>query len=355
MTSSAPILTVSGIHRRHDAALPAVVRDLSFTVDEGEMFALLGPSGCGKTSFLRVLAGFDAPDAGTITYRGRILNTDGQPGIPIEHRGIGFVFQDHALFPHLDVAGNVGFGLRGHPDREQIVHDLLVSMGLSGLGSRYPHELSGGQQQRVAIARSVAPRPSLILLDEPFSNLDARLRQDTRSEIRSILRNFGITAILVTHDQEEALSFADRIAVMKDGRILQTGTPEDMYHRPRTPFVARFLGLTNVVLAEADGTDARVPFGRIRLTEDASGPTWVSVRPEHLRLVAASDQHESTGTVVGRMFKGHDITFIVRVGASEILVHTDNRPQHRVGDRVGITPLEPAVVLRDELPAECPE
>lgn len=351
---TAPILTVTGIHRRHSAALPDVVRDLSFTVDEGEMFALLGPSGCGKTSFLRVLAGFDTPDAGTIAYRGRILNSDDSPGVPVEKRGIGFVFQDHALFPHLTVSGNVGFGLRGHPEKDTIVGDLLLSMGLAGLGGRYPHELSGGQQQRVAIARSVAPRPSLILLDEPFSNLDARLRQDTRTEIRAILRNYGITAILVTHDQEEALSFADRVAVMKDGRILQTGTPEEMYHRPQTPFVARFLGLTNVVLAHADGMTAQVPFGNVRLTESASGPTWVSLRPEHLRLVAESEQPETTGTIVGRAFKGHDITFTVRMGASEILVHTDNRLHHGVGDPVGIAPLEPAVVLQDELPVECP-
>jgi len=354
VTTPAPILVVSGIHRRHSASLPAVVRDLSFTVDEGEMFALLGPSGCGKTSFLRVLAGFDAPDAGTITYRGRVLNAHDGPNIPIEQRGIGFVFQNHALFPHLTVAENVGFGLRGEPDRDANVETLLHSMGLSGLGGRYPHELSGGQQQRVAIARSVAPRPSLILLDEPFSNLDARLRHETRTEIRNILRQFGITAILVTHDQEEALSFADRVAVMKDGRILQIGAPEVMYHTPRTPFVARFLGLTNVVLAEASGTTAQVPFGTVRLSEPASGPTWVSLRPEHLSLEAEAPGVACHGTIVRREFKGHDITFTVRLGTSDILVHTDNRLSQRVGDHVRVVPLEPAVVLQDELPVDCP-
>jgi iron(III) transport system ATP-binding protein len=320
------------------------------------MFALLGPSGCGKTSFLRVLAGFDAPEAGIITYKGRDLNRDGAYRVPAEKRGIGFVFQDYALFPHLTVAENVAFGIRRDPDCASDVAYLLDAVGLHGLGQRYPHELSGGQQQRVAIARTLAPRPSLVLLDEPFSNLDARLRQSTRSEIRSILKRFGITAIMVTHDQEEALSFADRVAVMRDGHIQQVGKPEDIYYRPRTPFVAQFLGLTNLILGNASGTLATTTFGEIALNEEAQGQTWISMRPEHLTLLPSMDNKATppSGTIVRREFKGHDITFTVRVGSTDVLVHTDNRCPGNVGDEVRIAALEPGIVLHDEPPAVCP-
>ena len=357
MTSSTPILTVDGVTRRHGKGLPPVVRDLTFSVLEGEMFALLGPSGCGKTSFLRVLAGFDAPETGTIACQGQVLNRDGTYRVPAEKRGIGFVFQDYALFPHLTVAENVAFGIRKDPDRASDVAYLLDAVGLHGLGQRFPHELSGGQQQRVAIARTLAPRPSLVLLDEPFSNLDARLRQSTRSEIRAILKRFGITAIMVTHDQEEALSFADRVAVMRDGHIQQVGQPEEIYYHPRTPFVAQFLGLTNLILGDADGMRAKTSFGEIALNEEARGQTWISMRPEHLTLVpsdSASAGVGEAGTIVRREFKGHDITFTVRVGSTDVLVHTDNRFSNAVGDPVRISALEPGIVLHDEPPAVCP-
>lgn len=364
MTTSTPILTVDGVTRRHEKGLPPVVRALSFSVEQGEMFALLGPSGCGKTSFLRVLAGFDAPESGVITYKGVVLNRDGAFRVPAEKRGIGFVFQDYALFPHLTVADNVAFGIRKDPDYARDVAYLLDAVGLNGLGMRYPHELSGGQQQRVAIARTLAPRPSLVLLDEPFSNLDARLRQTTRSEIRAILQRFGITAIMVTHDQEEALSFADRVAVMRDGHIQQVGHPEEVYYRPRTPFVAQFLGLTNLLLGEAGGARATTAFGEIVLNEPADGRTWISMRPEHLTLMATEEActqqggpgtaGSAPGTIVRREFKGHDITFTVKVGSTDVLVHTDNRLPHAVGDTVRIVPLEPGIVLHDEPPAVCP-
>ena len=352
-TSSAPILDVVGITRRHGAALPPVVRDVTFQVEPGEMFALLGPSGCGKTSFLRVLAGFDTPESGSIRYEGRLLNKPGAQPVPLENRGIGIVFQDYALFPHLTAEQNIGFGLKGRRDRKKKVAELLASVGLEGLGHRYPHELSGGQQQRVAIARSMAPRPSLILLDEPFSNLDAKLRQSTRSEIRSMLAAFGITAIMVTHDQEEALSFADRIAVMRDGRIQQTGTPEDIYFRPRTPFVAQFLGLTNLVLAHADGRTAQTGFGPVALDRPATGPTWVSLRPEHLTLAAPGTDGTTRGVIMRREFKGHDVTWTVKTADTEVLVHTDNRLTFSCRDVVEIVPLEAAIVLEDEPPGVC--
>lgn len=352
MNTLSPILDVTGITRRHAAVQPPVVRDVSFQVQPGEMFALLGPSGCGKTSFLRVLAGFDTPEAGSICYDGRILNQPGMEPVTPDKRGIGIVFQDYALFPHLRVAGNIGFGLKGHPDRDGAVAALLAMVGLEGLGHRFPHELSGGQQQRVAIARSIAPRPSLILLDEPFSNLDAKLRQSTRAEIKSMLHDFGITAIMVTHDQEEALSFADRVAVMRDGRIQQIGTPEDIYFRPRTPFVAQFLGLTNLVLAHADGMEANTGFGPIALDRPSDGPTWVSLRPEHLTL-AAPGHGGTRGVITRREFKGHDVTWTVKTSGTEVLVHTDNRLSFACQDEVTVVPLEAAIVLEDEPAGVC--
>ncbi len=353
MNRHSPILDVEGITRRHGVSLPPVVTDVTFQVHPGEMFALLGPSGCGKTSFLRVLAGFDAPESGTIRYDGRLLNEPNAEPVPPEKRGIGIVFQDYALFPHLTAAQNIGFGLKGRTDRREEVSLLLSAVGLEGLGHRYPHELSGGQQQRVAIARSIAPRPSLILLDEPFSNLDAKLRQSTRAEIKAMLAAFGITAIMVTHDQEEALSFADRVAVMRDGRIQQTGTPEDIYFRPKTPFVAQFLGLTNLVLAEADGLHAQTGFGPIALDRPCSGPTWVSLRPEHLTLAPTSADASTRGIITRREFKGHDVTWTVKTQDTEVLVHTDNRLPFVCQDEVAIVPLEAAIVLEDEPAGVC--
>ncbi len=353
MKSHSPILDVTGITRRHAAALPPVVRDITFQVQPGEMFALLGPSGCGKTSFLRVLAGFDPPESGVIRYGGRLLNGPHTEPVPPEKRGIGIVFQDYALFPHLTAAQNIGFGLKGRIDRKKEAALLLATVGLEGLGHRYPHELSGGQQQRVAIARSMAPRPSLILLDEPFSNLDAKLRHSTRAEVKAMLAAFGITAIMVTHDQEEALSFADRIAVMRDGRIQQTGTPEDIYFRPRTPFVAQFLGLTNLVLAHADGLTAETGFGPIALDRACSGPTWVSLRPEHLTLAAPGAPGTIRGVILRREFKGHDVTWTVKTANAEVLVHTDNRLPFACRDEVAIIPLEAAIVLEDEPAGVC--
>lgn len=267
-----------------------------------------------------------------------------------EDRGIGFVFQDYALFPHLSVIRNVMFGLRNIPrrQREERALEVLCMMGLREYGDRSPFELSGGQQQRVALARAIAPTPELILLDEPFSNLDAVLRQSTRDEIRSLLKKAGMTAVLVTHDQEEALSFADRIAVMNNGRIEQTGTPEEVYYRPRTRFVAQFLGTTNLITAEAIGATAITEFGRVNLDRPASGRVTLSIRPEHLTVEKPNRHYDNyLGEIVSREFKGHDITYRVRIRARECLVHTDNRHHFRTGDQVNIRPLETAVVLEE--------
>ena len=342
-----PLLTVSCLSKQFaDGVLP-VVNGLSFEVEEGETFALLGPSGCGKTTALRCIAGFETADSGTVTLDGQTLVGDGI-SVPPERRGIGFVFQDYALFPHLTVRENVAFGLRGMTKKacRARADEVLRLVGLGGLEERKPYALSGGQQQRVALARAIAPRPRLLLLDEPFSNLDALLRQEMRERVRDLLKKERMTALLVTHDQEEALSFADRVAVMQNGRIDQIGTPEAIYATPRTLFVAQFLGRTNLLLTQAEGDTAETVLGRLRLNRAASGPVLLSIRPEHLALTAEADATGSLeGTVLAREYKGHDITYRVQVGSIDCLVHTGNRVRFEPGDAVWVRALEPAVVL----------
>ncbi|MEL6616327.1 MAG: ABC transporter ATP-binding protein [Bacteroidota bacterium] len=329
-----------------DGALP-VVNGLSFEVEDGELLAILGPSGCGKTTALRMIAGFVAPDRGRISLDGRVL-ADETASVAPEKRDIGFVFQDHALFPHLSVAQNVGFGLRGwsRSDKAARVKEIIGRVGLSGLEDRAPHALSGGQQQRVALARALAPRPRLLLLDEPFSSLDALLRHDMRRALREILHTEGTTAILVTHDQEEALQTADRVAVMQAGRIDQIGTPEAIYATPRTLFVAQFLGQTNLTLAEASGDRAETPFGTLRLHREAEGMVLVALRPEHVAIAPEASGEGREGVIVERAYKGHDVTYRVQLPPTGIdcLVHSPEAG-FAVGDRVRVRATEAAVVL----------
>ncbi len=342
------ILSIQGLTKRFVAGAPPVVDEVSFTVGNGEIVALLGPSGCGKTTTLRLIAGFEHADAGTVTVGGRLL-TGPSIHVPPEARGVGVVFQDYALFPHLSVLENVLFGLQRLPRSQRVARarEALKLVGLSGYENRKPHELSGGQQQRVAIARTLAPMPQLVLLDEPFSNLDALLRQATRQEIRTVLKEAGLSALLVTHDQEEALSFADRVGVMRAGRIEQVGTPEEVYYQPRTLFVAQFLGRTNLILSRAAGDTAETPLGRIGLNRPAAGDVLLALRPEHLTLEAPDSASGCRGRVVGREFKGHDITFRVELNGAEYLVHTDNLVPYQPGDLVSVRPLAPAVVLEN--------
>jgi iron(III) transport system ATP-binding protein len=356
---SDPLLSVRHLTKRFDPGAPPVVHDVSFEVgreDPAEIFAILGPSGCGKTTTLRCIAGFERATEGEIVMQGRSLSGPGVH-VPPEAREIGIVFQDYALFPHLSVLENVVFGLQDGTTaaQEDRAREALEMVGLSGFEDRRPQHLSGGQQQRVALARTLAPEPDLILLDEPFSNLDALLRQETRQEVRRLLKDRGISAVLVTHDQEEALSFADRLAVMRSGQLDQTGTPEDVYYRPRTLFVAQFLGRTNLLFSRAAGREADTPLGRVQLDRDAEGTVLLSLRPEHLTMVAPEAGDGPTGTVLGRAFKGHDITYRVACDENEYLVHTDNRQLFEAGDTVVLRPLEPAVVLeRQSTPADVP-
>ncbi len=340
-------LQVSNLAKKFVQDGPFVLDDVSFSVTEGESFGILGPSGCGKTTLLRIIAGFEQPSRGSISINGRVVR-DKATRIPPEQRGVGFVFQDYALFPHLSVRENVRFGVRSKNgrDRESRVNHVLQILDLMDLADRTPHDLSGGQQQRVAIARSLAPSPKILLMDEPFSNLDAMLRQEARKEVRNVLRNEGVTSVLVTHDQEEALSFADRVAVVWNGRIEQIGPPEEIYARPSTLFVAQFLGRTNLILSEVKGTTARTPIGDLAVDRSFEGPALLSLRPEHLSLVepdAVSPQF--AGVVVDREFRGHDITFTIDISGASYLVHTDNLTTYDLGDAVGIRALSPAIIL----------
>ena len=275
-----PVLSARGLTLRFGrGAGAAAVEGADLDLAPGEFLALVGPSGAGKTTLLRLLAGFELPQAGHVSLRGRDVTAT-----PAVSRGIGFVFQDLALFPHLSAADNVGFGLtrQPRPAAAARVAAMLDLVGLGGLGDRFPHQLSGGQQQRVALARALAPAPGVVLLDEPFSGLDAGLRRATARELRAILRQTGAAGVLVTHDREEALALADRIAVMHDGRIVQIGGPSDLYARPANAFVARFLGEANLVPAEAAGGEAISPLGRLALDTPRQGSVRLAIRPEQL-------------------------------------------------------------------------
>ncbi len=313
-----------------------VVAGLDLEARRGELLALLGPSGCGKTTTLRLVAGFEEPDAGAIEIGGRIVaevSTTGRRFTPPERRKVGMVFQDYALFPHLSVGQNVAFGLpRGSRDeRNERVAAALETVGLHGLAGRMPDQLSGGQQQRVALARALAPAPDLVLLDEPFSNLDAELRASVREEVRDILRAAGATAVLVTHDQEEALSLADRVAVMAGGRVVQSGTPEELYHRPATRWVAGFVGDAQFLPGEATGRQAGTELGIVPIIGQARGPVEVMLRPEALRLAPAPPGAEGNATVLSRAFYGHDQVLMVRLDTGRVL-------RARLGSYGGIRP-----------------
>lgn len=305
-TPARVLLEIDQLRRQFPHADHAAVQRASFAVGEGEVVALLGPSGCGKTTTLRMIGGFEDPDSGTIRLRGRDITH-----LPPEQRGIGFVFQDYALFPNLDVLGNVRFGLRRMPraKAEARARDMLRMVGLEDLAHRKPHELSGGQQQRVALARTLAVAPPLVLMDEPFSNLDAAMRVETRQEVRKLLKETGSAAILVTHDQEEALATADRVAVMEAGRVVQIGTPDELYHYPVSAFVASFIGRSNIVQGRANGMDVETAFGKLPLARAANGAVRLAVRPEQIML-----DPDPTGpaSVVGREFRGHDQLYWVQ-------------------------------------------
>ena len=340
-----PLLQVENLHLRYPGRTKDAVDGVSFSIEPGEIFALLGPSGSGKTSTLRVIAGFERPTSGRIVLDGRTIEGDGAFVAP-EHRNVGFVFQDFALFPHLSVLDNVTFGLNDLPkaERRQRALEILERAQLVEHAGRLPRQLSGGQQQRVALARAMAPRPHVILMDEPFSSLDPELREDARRKIHRVFREHGMSAVFVTHDQGEALGFADRIAVMRDGRIEQAGTPEELYNRPATRFVAAFIGGANIVAGTGRGDSVQTPIGRVPIDRDAEGDVMIALRPEHLELLPPS-HGEPSGRIVSRAFRGHDLTLRVEFAGIELTVWDDYRCPYRVGERVRVRAREKGVVV----------
>ena len=294
------LLALEGVSKRF-AGGPAVER-LTLGVARGEILGLVGPSGCGKTTTLRLIAGFETPDEGEVRIGGRtVAGPAGRTFVPPEERGVGIVFQDYALFPHLTVADNVAFGLAAG-ERRRRTREVLDLVGLAAFGARYPHELSGGQQQRVALARALAPAPALILLDEPFSNVDAELRAQLREQVREVLSTTGTTAVFVTHDHEEAFTLADRVGVLNAGRLEQLDAPEVVYHEPATPFVAEFVGDADFLVGTV--TEAGI------VTELGAFPN-----PGGLR----------GGTRVRLMIRPDDIAFAPTPGGEAVIVRRDFR------------------------------
>jgi iron(III) transport system ATP-binding protein len=345
-----PLLSIEQVSLRYTQGGTAAVEGLSLTLEPGETLALLGPSGCGKTTTLRLIAGFEQPQAGRITLEDRVLASPDTFVAPSQRR-VGMVFQDYALFPHLSVLENVTFGLASLPRREQVARarDMLTLFSLNGLEARMPHALSGGQQQRVALARALAPRPRVLLLDEAFSSLDAALRASTRVEVRRVLKSLETTVLLVTHDQEEAMAFADRLAVMKAGKVEQVGTPESVYAAPRNSFVASFLGGTNLLPGTASGDIASTALGNIPLVGHATGQVQVSLRPECLRLAASTDSRTGVPDVqvLTREFQGHGVEFTVKAGGMELTVRGAPELPFRPGDMARLEVVGKAVVLED--------
>ena len=332
-------LRTLGLSKRFGEIVAVDAVDLD--VRRGEFLAVLGPSGCGKTTLLRLIDGFERPEAGGIEIDGRAV-AGPRTNLPPEARRIGMVFQESALFPPLDVAGNIGFGLprRG---REARVAELVALVGLPGLQRRMPHELSGGQQQRVALARALAPDPALILLDEPFSALDATLRTQLRADVREILRQAGATALLVTHDQGEALEISDRVAVMQAGRIEQVSTPDELYLRPVNRFVAGFVGEANLLLGEVRHGEVQTVAGNFRAVAGAlEDGTRVEVllRPEQLHMLEVSRLAKAPAPakvlhVVRRVFHGSEVHHVLRSSTGfEIEAATPSSTTIKIGTAV---------------------
>ena len=340
-------LTLEGLVKSFGAN--TVVKGVDLTFAKGEFVSLLGPSGCGKTTILRMVAGFETPTAGRILVEGKDIT-----GLNPNQRKIGMVFQAYALFPNMNVADNIGFGLKiagmPKPQREARVEEMLKLIGLSGYGKRFPFELSGGQQQRVALARALAPSPRMLLLDEPLSALDAKIRVSLREQIREIQRELGITTIFVTHDQEEALSISDRIVVLSQGHVEQVGKPFEIYNRPATRFVATFVGTLNTINARvADAANKTVTIGASTATIPAlpagarAGDTMALImRPEAVSLANGSDRDIMLeGKVSEVHFLGSVIRLKVDLGDNVLSLDTFNDqrtppPAHGAPVRIGI-------------------
>lgn len=318
------------------------VSDLSFSLEYGSFFALLGPSGCGKTTSLRLIAGLERPTSGSIQIGGQVV-ADSTHWLPPHQRQVGLVFQDYALFPHMNVARNVAYGVRGSHAKRRVA-EVLELVGLTGMEQRMPYELSGGQQQRVALARALAPAPQILLLDEPFSSLDASLRQQVRVEMRRILKATDITTILVTHDQEEAFSLADEVGVMLNGTLQQVATPRTLYEQPANAAIAAFVGETNFLEGVADGSTVQCALGQLPLPTPQIGRVHVMLRPEHLSL---SPDATGQGEIELMTYFGHDQLLRVRLDDGTALqVRLGPSADYQRQQRVRVTVNAPITVFR---------
>jgi iron(III) transport system ATP-binding protein len=347
ITSPATALTVTSLTLRYPKATRDAVAGLSVTLAAGDIACLIGASGCGKTSALRAIAGFLPVQAGRIALGERVMNDAGLH-VPPQQRGIGLMFQDLALFPHLTVAANIAFGLNQQSKAEQTARTqhLLTVVGLQGLAARYPHELSGGQQQRVALARALAPKPSLLLLDEPFSSLDANLRRQLALDIRLILKAEGVTALMVTHDQHEAFAFADWVGVMNQGRMEQWATPYTLYHEPSTRYVAQFIGEgaflpgTRTLDAAHEHEHVSIELGDITPPDtnphahDDKYAVDVLLRPDD---VVHDDASALQAVVVRKAFRGAEFLYTLKLASGrEVLALVPSHHDHAVGEPIGI-------------------
>ncbi len=329
------MLTISGLRVRYGSLV--AIDDLDLTVPPGELFVLLGGSGSGKSTLLRTIAGFVRPESGRIAINGADL-TD----LPPHRRPVNMMFQSYALFPHMSVAANISFGLRTRGMSRAAVADrvreMLGLVRLQGFEARRPSQLSGGQQQRVALARSLAPRPALLLLDEPLSALDRNLRRDTREELVGLQHDLGLAFILVTHDQEEALTMADRIGVMHAGRLMQVGSPSDVYERPDTRFVAEFLGAANILPVSVRNGRAELACGLVVHTamDVPADARWLAVRPERVMIGAVDAANRVAGVVVQQSYAGDTLTHVVRLADGSLLRATTALQQGLGADPVSV-------------------
>ena len=340
-------ITVKGLTKRFGPL--EVVSDVGFSIEEGEMFTLLGPSGCGKTTLLRLIAGFYAPDAGEVLFDDRVVND-----LPPHERGIGMVFQNYALWPHMTVFENAAYGLKlrkiAPAQIGERIRAVLEKVKLGEMGDRYPGQLSGGQQQRVALARALVLNPKILLLDEPLSNLDAKIRIQVRAEIRKLQKELGITTVYVTHDQEEALTLSDRIAVFNKGKVLQIGPPKALYERPQNRFVADFIGINNLAEGTVEAADAAQPwlrlktgFGELLAVKDErfrpGDRCVVSVRPENADLDGepAPGRNLVQGRIVFAAYLGNALRYDVDLGQGVVFKVDIRDPWHHEQRPMGTT------------------
>jgi iron(III) transport system ATP-binding protein len=335
-------MRISVANLRKQFGANVVVDRTTFAIEEGELFTLLGPSGCGKTTLLRLIAGFYAPDEGEVRFDDRVVNT-----VPPHERGIGMVFQNYALWPHMTVAQNIAYGLKlrklAKHEIDQRIKGVLEKVKLSGLEERYPGQISGGQQQRVALARALVLNPKILLLDEPLSNLDAKIRVQVRAEIRKLQKELGITTVYVTHDQEEALTLSDRIAVFNQGRVFQVGPPKELYERPANRFVADFIGINNLIDGTVKAGDEKeltvtTPIGELRaLPEKRFKPgerCVLSVRPENASITEKND-NVVAGRIAFAAYLGNTLRYDVDVGQGMLLKADVRDPWHHQSLAIG--------------------